>query len=85
MTEEDWQAYQKRGSGFEMEPATVSLADAAAAASRGGWRVSRGGWRVIRGGAYDYSAHGARSAYRNAWDPGTVIRNLGFRVVLPRP
>ncbi len=74
----DPEAYQKRQSGFEIDPATVRLADAAVAAARGGRRV-------IRGGAYVSTARRARSAYRYAGDPGDGFGYQGFRVVLPRP
>ena len=76
LSERDWQAYRKRGSGFEIDPATVSLAATAAVAPRG-----RG--QVFRGGSYADTADGARSAYRDWNLPRVQFRNLGFRVALP--
>jgi len=42
-----------------------------------------GGGRVLRGGTFWDGAGGARAAYRNVGNPGFVVRDLGFRVVLP--
>ena len=79
LTEVDWKAYEKRRRGFEIDPATVSLAETAASVA------SRGGVRVIRGGSFVDSAVRARSAYRDRYDPGDKFWLRGFRVVLPRP
>jgi formylglycine-generating enzyme required for sulfatase activity len=49
------------------------------------WGPARGVTRVIRGGVFSDSADGTRAAYRDWRLPGAEIRNLGFRVVLPRP
>ena len=42
---------------------------------------SAGSSRVLRGGSWYNSASGARSAYRNYYDPGYRYYRLGFRLV----
>ena len=43
--------------------------------------ASSGSYRVIRGGGWSSYAQYLRSAYRNYWEPGNRINNVGFRLV----
>ncbi len=66
--------YSGRESGVRIDPSAAGAADLAA---------TPGGGRVVRGGCCWSGARGARSACRDRGDPGSAIRGLGFRVLLP--
>jgi len=47
------------------------------------WGSPSGDRRVMRGGCFRFGADRARAACRDLWVPGVVVRDQGFRVVLP--
>ena len=49
------------------------------------WGPPGGENRVIRGSSFSYDERAAQPAFRDWFDPEVGYRNLGFRVVLPRP
>ncbi len=92
-----WQLYDMHGNVLEWTLTAFADNDGfnnAYKGCEGGLRIdpaapaavaSRGGGRVIRGGSFWLTAVRARAASRNGVDPDFVNRDLGFRVVLPRP